>query len=343
MTYQLPHSDKNQEDSKASPHETDGELERFSFFAAGNNSRKPIQNGTIDQFTAKLINDDGWKLKIENVRSLSGQAQDHAKDELPAITPSVYIKSGERNAANTSFSYTSLIQADFDHHYDPEELISQLKTDPHTRLSFRSVRGKAKAFFKVATVTNSLDHAAAFEAVRLYCKMRGYGEIDNKPKNIISLCYISHDSNALLKDVQPLQWEPLSEPQPVTSPTTEFYGTTQELTDWLANHNIRILGTRDYNPNGTTRLMYLVSCPWESEHTESFGAKDTAVWVDPETGKWAFNCFHDHCEGRGWEDYRSKIAPRDTINPEGHKPYQSLRQPYSKTRARLNRTRAFYR
>ena len=282
-----------------------------------------------------MINDDGWKLKIENVRSLSGQAQDQTKDELPAITPSVYIKSGERNAGNTNLSYTSLIQADFDHHYDPEELISQLKTDPHTRLSFRSVRGKAKAFFKVATVTSPQDHAAAFEAVRLYCKMRGYGEIDNKPKNIISLCYISHDSNALLKDIQPLQWEPLSEPQPVTSPTTEFYGTAQELTDWLANHNIRILGTRDYNPDGTTRLMYLVSCPWESEHTTDFGEKDTAVWVDPETGTWAFNCFHDHCSGRGWEHFRREVTPKFHESC-------TRRKTYSTTKRRLNRTKQLY-
>ena len=44
MTYQpLSYSDKNQGDSKASPHENDGELERFSFFAAGNNSRVPTQ------------------------------------------------------------------------------------------------------------------------------------------------------------------------------------------------------------------------------------------------------------------------------------------------------------
>ena len=321
----------------------DSDVETFSFFAAGNNSRNPIQNGTIDQFTAKLIDDDSWRLKIENVRGLSGQAQDQAKDELPAITPSVYIISGERNAGNTDLSYTSLIQADFDHHPDPAQLVSQLKADPHTRLSFQSVRGKAKAFFRVATVTSPIDHAAAFEAVRQYCKMQGYGLIDNKPKNIISLCYISYDPTALLKDAQPLRWEPLPEPQIVVSPTTDYNSTAQELTDWLAKHNIPILGTRDYNPDSTTRLMYLVSCPWESEHTESFGAKDTAVWVDPETGKWAFNCFHDHCDGRGWEDYRSKIAPRDTINPEGHKPYQSVRQPYSKTRARLNRTRAFYR
>ncbi|MDE0040925.1 MAG: hypothetical protein OXT74_02730, partial [Candidatus Poribacteria bacterium] len=64
------------------------EVETFSFFVAGNNSRNPTQSGTIDQFTAKLIGNDGWKLKIENVRRLSGQAQDKAKDKLPAITPS---------------------------------------------------------------------------------------------------------------------------------------------------------------------------------------------------------------------------------------------------------------
>ena len=313
-----------------------GELERFSFFAAGNNSRNPTESGTIGQFTAKLMSDNGWKLKIENVRSLSGKAQDKAKDELPAITPSAHIKSGERHAANTDLSYTSLIQADFDHHKDPKALISLLKGDPHTRLSFRSVRGKAKTFFKVATVTSPLDHAAAFEAVRLYCKMRGYGEIDNKPKNIVSLCYISHDPNAQLKDAQPLQWEPLPEPQPIASPTAEFYGTAQELTDWLAKYNIPTLGTRDYNPDGTTRLMYLVSCPWDDEHSTDFGDKDTAVWVDPNTGKWSFNCFHDHCSGRGWEDYRRSVAPRET------EAYQPARKPYSKTRARLNRTRSFY-
>ena len=194
------------QDHKALSHENDGKLERFSFFAAGNNSRNPTQSGIIDQFTDKLINDKGWRLKIENVRGLSGQAQDKAKDELPAITPSVCIISGERNAGNTHLNYTSLIQADFDHHHDPQALVSQLKGDPHTRLSFQSVRGKAKAFFKVATVNSRLDHTAAFEAVKLYCKMRGYGEIDDKPKNIVSLCYISHDPTALLKDAQPLQW-----------------------------------------------------------------------------------------------------------------------------------------
>ena len=311
--------------------------ERFSFFAAGNNSRNPIQNGTIEQFTAKLIGDDGWRLKIENVRRLSGQAQDQAKDELPAITPSVYIISGERNAGNTYLSYTSLIQADFDHHHDPEQLVSQLKADPYTRLSFQSVRGKAKAFFKVTTVTSPINHAAAFEAVRQYCKMRGYGLIDNKPKNIISLCYISYDPNALLKDAQPLQWEPLPEPQIVVSPTDDIYnGTAQELTDWLAKYKISTHGTRDYNLNGTTRLMYLVPCPWQSDHTTDFGDKDTAVWVDPDTRKWNFNCFHDHCSARGWEDFRQKVAPKSCES-------YAQRNTYSKTRARLNRTRAFYR
>ena len=308
------------------------DVETFSFFAAGNNSRNPTQSGTIEQFTDKLIGDDGWKLKIEEVRRLSGQAQDKAKDALPAITPSACIISGERNAGNTTLRYTSLIQADFDHHPDPQQLISQLKEDPHTRLSFQSVRGKAKAFFKVATVNSRLDHTAAFETVKMYCKMRGYGLIDDKPKNIVSLCYISHDPNALLKDTQPLQWEPLPEPQIVASPTDEFHGTAQKLTDWLADHKIPILGTRVYNPDGNARLMYLIPCPWESDHTTDFGDKDTAVWVDPGTGKWSFNCFHDHCSQGGWEEFRQKVAPK---NREEHRRNSS-------TRRRLNRTRQLY-
>ena len=30
--------------------------------------------------------------------------------------------------------------------------------------------------------------------------------------------------------------------------------------------------------------MYLVTCPWEADHTEAFGAKDTAVFEDPSNG-----------------------------------------------------------
>ena len=114
-----------------------------------------------------------------------------------------------------------------------------------------------------------------------------------------------------------------------------------DLVTWLADRGISILGTRHNAPcaNGTA-TMYLVTCPWESDHTEAFGAKDTAVFEDPSNGHWCFNCFHAHCYGRGWEDFRAKVAPRDTISPEA---YQSSRKPYSKTRARLNRTRTFYR
>ena len=114
-----------------------------------------------------------------------------------------------------------------------------------------------------------------------------------------------------------------------------------DLVTWLADRGISILGTRHNAPcaSGTT-TMYLVTCPWESDHTEAFGAKDTAVFEDPSNGHWCFNCFHAHCNGRGWEDFRAKVAPRDTISPEA---YQSSQKPYSKTRARLNRTRTFYR
>ena len=116
---------------------------------------------------------------------------------------------------------------------------------------------------------------------------------------------------------------------------------TGDLVTWLADRGIPILGTRHNAPcaNGTA-TMYLVTCPWESDHTEAFGTKDTAVFEDPSNGHWCFNCFHAHCNGRGWEDFRAKVAPRDTISPEA---YQSSRKPYSKTRARLNRTKTLYR
>ena len=103
-----------------------------------------------------------------------------------------------------------------------------------------------------------------------------------------------------------------AKPTAKNNPKT-YDGDLVELTEWLGKHDIPILGQRTgpcQNRGFTT--MYLVTCPWENEHTESFGAKDTAVFVDPQSEQWAFHCFHEHCDHRGWEDFRAKVAPRDT-------------------------------
>ena len=113
-----------------------------------------------------------------------------------------------------------------------------------------------------------------------------------------------------------------------------YDGETQELTIWLAKHNIPILGQRT-GPcqNRGFATMYLVTCPWENEHTESFGAKDTAVFVDPPSEQWAFHCFHEHCARRGWNDFRQAIAPNSQ---------HTTKHQHSPTKRRLLKTRQLY-
>ena len=82
------------------------------------------------------------------------------------------------------------------------------------------------------------------------------------------------------------------------------------LTEWLSKNNIPNRGERDGK-------YLFVDCPWENQHTSDFGAKDTAVWGDDDFG-FCFRCLHAHCDGRGWEDYRQAIAPRENTGNHRH-------------------------
>ena len=77
------------------------------------------------------------------------------------------------------------------------------------------------------------------------------------------------------------------------------------LTEWLSDKKITIRGKRD-------EKYLFVDCPWDGQHTSDFGAKDTVVWEDDDFG-FCFHCLHAHCSGRGWEDYRQAVAPRETF------------------------------
>ena len=79
------------------------------------------------------------------------------------------------------------------------------------------------------------------------------------------------------------------------------------LSEWLSDKKIPNRGERDGK-------YLFVDCPWENQHTSDFGAKDTAVWEDDDFG-FCFHCLHAHCDGRGWEDYRAQVAPKETYTP----------------------------
>ena len=98
-------------------------------------------------------------------------------------------------------------------------------------------------------------------------------------------------------------------PTPRARNRNEYKGS---LSDWLRKNGIAILGKRigDSKLRGKAERL-LVTCPWESHHTESFGDRDTAVFVDPASGKWSFNCFHtSFCGNKNWSDFREAVAPR---------------------------------
>ena len=82
------------------------------------------------------------------------------------------------------------------------------------------------------------------------------------------------------------------------------------LTEWLSDKKITIRGKRD-------EKYLFVDCPWENQHTSDFGAKDTVVWEDDNFG-FCFHCLHAHCDGRGWEDYRQAVAPREKMENHRH-------------------------
>lgn len=210
---------------------TDGEnepLERFSFFARGDDSRIAKNSGSIADFINHVRTNTAWKQRIEAIRAIADEdEQKKAKVKLPAVTVSILVTrtDGKREGIKESdFVHTNLIQADFDNHPDPESLLLQLKHDPYVRAVFKSSRGKAKAFIRVAPVESIHGHDSARQAVKDYCQAQGYGEIDDKPKNINALCFISHDPTAALKDAKPLHWSALPEhpaPRPFPSSPTD--------------------------------------------------------------------------------------------------------------------------
>ena len=187
------------------PHPPNEPCERFSFFPSAKQSHYTTEDGNICQLHKQITTNAAWKLKIDNLRRLSGEAFKDAKESLPAFTPSVLLTTGKRaNLSDADFTHTRLIQADFDQCADPDTLLNTLKSDPHCRLVFRSPSGKAKALVRVASVNTVEEHNAAFQAVADYCRAQGYGDIDPVCKDIAHLCFISFDPQAVLKDAEPL-------------------------------------------------------------------------------------------------------------------------------------------
>lgn len=70
------------------------------------------------------------------------------------------------------------------------------------------------------------------------------------------------------------------------------------IESWLEQHGI------EYEKRQKTLgTQYVVSCPWEHLHSGT-GKADAAIFVH-QNGAIGYNCFHSHCEGKGWQHYRA--------------------------------------
>lgn len=80
----------------------------------------------------------------------------------------------------------------------------------------------------------------------------------------------------------------------------------------------------DADDQGNQRWRYhITDCLWADEHTMDGG--DLVVYLWP-NGKRGIHCFHDHCSGRGWREFREKLHelhpdveffwPDSELNPE---------------------------
>ena len=59
--------------------------------------------------------------------------------------------------------------------------------------------------------------------------------------------------------------------------------------------------------DGTAVVKYAIVCPWAAEHTN--GDESGTYAGQYAGGALFFKCHHAHCGGRGWRDFRRKVAP----------------------------------
>jgi hypothetical protein len=78
---------------------------------------------------------------------------------------------------------------------------------------------------------------------------------------------------------------------------------------WLSDRGFPLLGTTVIADG---RTAYRITCPFDSSHTGT----DASVMQAPD-GQLSAKCFHDSCQGRGWQEFKEAIGPPD---PEHYDP-----------------------
>jgi hypothetical protein len=77
------------------------------------------------------------------------------------------------------------------------------------------------------------------------------------------------------------------------------HGRVLELEEFLERHGVEVFERED---DATAQSKFSLRCPWVHEHTDQ---DDSGTYIGqyPTGGLW-YHCWHSHCSGRTWRDFK---------------------------------------
>ena len=156
---------------------------------------------------------------IKAIRASSDEEQQaELKRKLPGV---MFSGTFRKRSSKELIQHSGLICMDFDGVEHPDQVIDNMRFDPHLALAFISPRGNGvKAVF---CIPQDCNHQEAFETVRDYCATMYELEADESGKDVSRLCFLSVDPDAhYAPDAVPLRVAPkLEAPKAEKKTTTE--------------------------------------------------------------------------------------------------------------------------
>jgi hypothetical protein len=154
-----------------------------------------------------------WKAvcpTLDSKQSPEAQAYDDFKRTLPA-----FCISGTAKSRTEPLTHSGLLQVDFDGLNSTLPAVREkMKADAHIAFGFVSPSGEG---LKCGLRIDGNRHSDSFTAAQPYFHERYGLEIDEKVKDRLRLCFVSHDPEAWSKDAEPLPIPEAPAPAPQAS------------------------------------------------------------------------------------------------------------------------------
>ena len=250
-----------------------------------------------------------FKSEIEALRAEPDPAkQKELKRRLPSFSVSGVFTGGHKKENLSTPS--NFICIDIDQHDNTNirnfsEFKKLAEAIPWVAYCGLSCRGKG--FFMVIPYKDSTKHEKYFEFLEKLFSLYGV-VIDPACKDISRLRFVSYDEEPYINE-DAIPFDYVLPDEPALSRNTDSALKEKgefNLVDWLERNGVSYTPKSHSEAEGGTG--YLVECPWSENHTtDNPHHPDPALVFQRPDGKLCFHCFHSHCTGHDWREYRSWI------------------------------------